>query len=88
MRKTLLLTAASAFLMASTIAGAAPSFSEIKKDDAIKDPNKAEAALAKSESKAAQTSAHVAKKKAKTAQHQAKTAHKAAVKAADKAAKS
>jgi hypothetical protein len=78
----MLLTAAAAFLLASVgSAYAAPSFDKIKKDDEIKNPAAADAALAKDEAKDAKKSAHHAKKKAKVAEHKAKSAEKAAEKA-------
>jgi hypothetical protein len=83
MRYTLLKSATAALLL--TFAGsalAAPPFSQVKKDDELKNPQAADTALTKTEAKDAQKKAHIAKSKAKTAEHKADTAAKDAQKAA------
>ncbi len=90
MRKTILLTAAAAFLL-STASVSAPALaqvkpSEVKKNPEHKDPAVADAADAKSEKKDATKQAKTATKKAKVATKKAKTAAKKADVAAKDAA--
>lgn len=86
MRKKLLISVAAAFVLSSVgaagfAAHAAPSASAMKKAGEIKDPAKADAAIAKDEAKDAKKLAHKAHKKAKRAHHKAKVAIKKAEKA-------
>jgi len=86
MRNKILLTAAAAFILSSVAAAplvaiAQVSPSQMKKDGEIKDPAKANAAVAKDEAKDAKKLAHRAHKKAKVANHKAKVAKKKAEKA-------
>ncbi len=83
MRNALVTTVAAAFVLASAgavpyAANAQPSTSTMKHDAEIKDPVKADTALAKDLDKDAQKQAHKAK-------HKAKVAHHKSVVAADKA---
>jgi hypothetical protein len=92
MRNKLLMTVAAAFVLSSVgaagfVANAAPSPAEMKKAGEIKDPAKADAAIAKDEAKDAKKLAHKAHKKAKRAHHKAKVAAKKAEKAEKKAEK-
>jgi hypothetical protein len=88
MRSKTLVTIAGAFFLSTVsaplAASAAPSPSDMKKAGEIKDPAKADAAIAKDEATDAKKQAHVAHKKAKVA---ANKAHKAEKKA-DEGAKS
>ena len=86
MRNKILLTAAAAFILSSVaaaplVATAQVSPAQMKKDGEIKDPAKANAAVAKDEAKDAKKLAHKAHKKAKVAHHKAKIAKKKAEKA-------
>ncbi len=86
MRNKILMTAAAAFVLSSVavapyVATAAPSPAEMKKAAETKDPNAANAKVAKYEAKDAKKLAHKAKKKAKVAHHKAKVAEKKAEKA-------
>ena len=86
MRKKILMAAAAAFVLSSIaaapfIANAQPTPGQMKKAGEIKDPAKADAAVAKIEAKDAKKQAHVAHKKAKVAHHKAKVAAKKADKA-------
>jgi hypothetical protein len=82
MRYTILKSATAALaLMFASSALAAPPFSQVKKDDELKNPQAADTALTKTEAKDAKKKAHVAKAKAKTAGHKADAAAKDASKA-------
>jgi hypothetical protein len=83
MRSKILMSATAAVaLMFTGSAFAAPPFSQVKKDDELKNPQAAETALTKTEAKDAKKNAHLAQKKAKTAEHKADVAAKDAQKAA------
>lgn len=83
MRSKILMSATAAIaLMFAGSAFAAPPFSQVKKDDELKNPQAAETALTKTEAKDAKKKAHIAKSKAKTAEHKAEAAAKDAQKAA------
>ncbi len=91
MRNKLLLAATAAFVMSAVAAAplvaiAQVSPAQMKKDGEIKDPAKANAAVAKDEAKDAKKHAHKAHKKAKVAHHKAKVAAEKAEKAEKKAA--
>ncbi len=91
MRNKILVVTAAAFVLSSFaaapfVASAAPSPAEMKKAGEIKDPAKADAAIAKDEAKDAKKQAHTAHKKAKKAAHKAKKAAKKAEDAAKDAA--
>ena len=74
-------TAAVALMFSGSVF-AAPPFSQVKKDDELKNPQAAETALTKTEAKDAKKKDHIAREKAKTAEHKAEVAAKDAQKAA------
>ena len=83
MRKELLVTVAAAFVLSSVVAApilanAQVSAAQMKKDGEIKDPAKADAAIAKDSAKDAKKQAHRAHKQARKAHHKAKLAAKKA----------
>jgi hypothetical protein len=85
MRNKILLAAAAAVALSSVAAipfaaSAGPTPAQMKKDGEIKNPVKADEAIAKDEAKDAKKKAHVAHKKAKVARHKAKVAAKKAEK--------
>ena len=82
MRSKIILSAA-AFVLSTVALGPQTASAQLspeamKKDSQIKDPAKANAAVAKDEARYAKKKAHRAKKDAKIASHEAKTAAKAA----------
>jgi len=85
MRNKLYLTLAAAFLLSSVVVAPAalaqPSPAQMKKAGEVKEPARADAAVAKVEAKDAKKRAHIAHKKAKRAAHKAKVAAKDAEKA-------
>jgi len=91
MRNKILVTAAAAFILSAVVAApyvatAQVSPHQMKKDGEIKDPAKADAAVAKDEAKDAKKMAHKAHHKAKVAHHKAKVAIKKAEQAEKAAA--
>jgi hypothetical protein len=83
MRSRILMSATAALALAfAGSALAAPPFSQVKKDDELKNPQAAKTALTKTEAKDAKKKDKIARKKAKTAEHKADVAAKDAQKAA------